>query len=81
MGLMRAIWRGTGIGRTVDTVRNIVDEGSFTDGVKRTIKEDWTEDNPIGKVIYDSGKLAPFCNKRIVFKYSAFVGFIIIWRY
>lgn len=56
MGLMRALWRSTAIGRTVDTVKNIVDEGSIVDGFKKTIKEDWTEDNPIGKAIYDSGK-------------------------
>ena len=56
MGIMRGLWRSTGIGSTVDTIRNIVDEGSITDGIKRTIKENWTEDNPIGKAIYDSGK-------------------------
>ena len=31
-------------------------EGSVKDGIKRTIKEDFTEDNPIGKAIYQSGK-------------------------
>lgn len=56
MGLLRGIWRSSGIGRTIDTVRNIIDEGSAVDGVKRTIKEDWTEDNPIGAIIYNSGK-------------------------
>lgn len=56
MGLKRWLWRSTGIGRSIDTVRNILDEGSFSGGVKRTIKEDFTEDNLIGKVIYDSGK-------------------------
>ena len=56
MGILRGIWRSTGIGRTIDTVRNIVDEGSVGDGIKRTFKEDWTEDNPIGKAIYNSGK-------------------------
>lgn len=56
MGILRGIWRSTGIGRTIDTVRNIVDEGSMGEGLKRTIKEDLTEDSPIGKAIYDSGK-------------------------
>lgn len=56
MGLMRGLWRMTGVGHTIDTVKNIVDEGSLLDGLKRTIKEDLTEDNIIGKAIYDSGK-------------------------
>lgn len=56
MGLRRMIWRSTGIGRTIDTIKNIVDEGNFVDGIKRTIKEDVCEDNPIGKAIYDIGK-------------------------
>lgn len=56
MGILRGLWRSTGIGRTIDTVRNIVEAGDFVDGVKRTIKEDWTEDNPLGSVIYNSGK-------------------------
>ena len=56
MGILRGLWRSTGIGRTIDTVRNIVEEGDFVDGVKRTIKEDWTEDNPLSSAIYNSGK-------------------------
>lgn len=36
--------------------KNIVDEGSISGGVKRMIKEDLTEDNPLGKMIYDSGR-------------------------
>lgn len=56
MGTLRAIWRRTGIGRIVDTVRNIDKEGNFWRGIKRTVKEDITEDNPIGKAIYDTGK-------------------------
>ena len=54
--LKRGLWRSTGIGRTIDTVKNIVDEGSISGGVKRMIKEDLTEDNPLGKMIYDSGR-------------------------
>lgn len=56
MGLKRLIWRNTGIGRTIDTVKNIVDEGGIIAGVKRTVKEDICEDNPIGKVIYEVGE-------------------------
>ena len=29
MGLKRGLWRSTGIGRTIDTVKNIVDEGFY----------------------------------------------------
>lgn len=46
MGLKRMIWRSTGIGRAIDTIRNVVDERSLVDGVKRTVKEDYCEDNP-----------------------------------
>ena len=56
MGLGRMLWRGTKVGRTVDTVRNIIDEGSVVDGVKRTFKEDFCEDNPLTSWIYSEGK-------------------------
>lgn len=56
MGLGRALWRSTTWGRLIDTARNIKDEGSITDGCIKTQKENWTEDNPIGKLIYTSGK-------------------------
>ena len=56
MGLGRFLWRATGIGYKIDTVKNIVDEGSFVKGVKKTIKEDWCEDNPITTHIYNIGK-------------------------
>jgi len=56
MGLKRALWRSTGTGRIIDTVKNIIDEGNVVDGIKRTVKEDITEDNLVGKAIYDSGK-------------------------
>lgn len=55
MGLKRYIWRTTKLGRTVDTVKNIVEEGNIKDGLKRTLKEDICEDNPIGKAIYETG--------------------------
>lgn len=41
------LWRSTRIGRTIDTIKNIADEGSLVEGVKRTIKEDYCEDNPL----------------------------------
>lgn len=56
MGLKRLIWRSTNIGRTVDLIRNIADEGNLIDGFKRTVKEDVCEDNPIGRAIYDIGQ-------------------------
>lgn len=56
MGLRRGLWRFSALGRTIDTVTNIVDEGSVVNGFKKTIKEDWTEDNPIGRAIYISGR-------------------------
>ena len=40
MGLGRFLWRATGIGHRIDTVKNIVEEGSIVKGVKKTIKED-----------------------------------------
>ena len=46
MGPLRGIWRSSIAGRTIDTVTNCVMEGSIKDGIKRTIKEDFTEDNP-----------------------------------
>lgn len=56
MGLGRMLWRTTTIGRAVDLIKNIYDEGNLMDGVKRTVKEDLCEDNPITSAIYNSGK-------------------------
>ena len=56
MGILRGLWRSTVTGRIIDTVRNIAEKGDLVDGVKKTIKEDWTEDNPLGSAIYNSGK-------------------------
>lgn len=53
MGLGRMLWRSTGIGRTIDTVKNMVEEGSVIEGVKKTAKEDWCEDNPITSRVYE----------------------------
>lgn len=41
MGFGRFLWRLTGVGRNIDTIKNIIDEGNVVKGVKRTIKEDF----------------------------------------
>ena len=56
MGILRGLWRSTVTGRIIDTVRNIAEKGDLLDGVKKTIKEDWIVDNPLGSAIYNSGK-------------------------
>ena len=56
MGLGRFLWRATGIGHRIDTVKNIVEEGSIVKGVKKTIKEDFCEDNPVTAHVYNVGK-------------------------
>lgn len=56
MGIKRFIWRSTSAGRIIDTVRNIADEDSITSGLKRTYKEDVSEDNPLTAPIYNIGK-------------------------
>lgn len=56
MGLIRFL-RRCDIGlRVNDTMLNIIEEKSFVDGIKRTVKEDLTEDNPLTKPIYKWGK-------------------------
>ena len=56
MGLGRFLWRSTSIGRTVDTVKNMVEEKSVAKGIKRTFREDFCEDNPITSAVYETGK-------------------------
>lgn len=56
MGIIRGIIKSTPIGRLITTAYNIVDERSLVDGIKRTIKEDWTEDNIITAPVYRWGK-------------------------
>ena len=62
MGFGRAIWRTTAIGRIVDTVRNVYEEGDIKEGIKRTLDEDMEDarsfirENPITRPIYKSGK-------------------------
>lgn len=41
---------------SIDMIKNMVDEGSIKEGLKRTIKENYTEDNPLTSAIYKSGK-------------------------
>ena len=56
MGLKRFLWRSTTLGRLIDTTKNVIKEGSLTEGYIRTFKEDVTEDNPITKPFYEMGK-------------------------
>lgn len=56
MGLGRMIWRSSLIGRSIDTVQNIAEEGSVIAGLKKTTKEDWCEDNPITSRLYQVGR-------------------------
>ncbi|MBZ4671356.1 MAG: hypothetical protein PWQ76_298 [Clostridiales bacterium] len=56
MGLKRFLWRRTGIGKIIDTVNNIVNEGDVVSGIKKTVKETYCEDNPITSIIYKSGQ-------------------------
>lgn len=56
MGLARMLWRCSPIGSTIDMVRNISEEGSVVEGVKRYVKEDLCEDNPITSRIYQAGR-------------------------
>lgn len=56
MGIGRMLWRSIGPGRTIDTIKNIIEEGSVVEGIKRTVKEDIYEDNPITSRIYQSGR-------------------------
>lgn len=56
MGIGRMLWRSTGIGYAIDTIKNVVEEGGIVEGVIRTTKEDWCEDNPITSKIYQAGR-------------------------
>lgn len=38
MGIGRMLWRSIGPGRTIDTIKNIIEEGSVVEGIKRTVK-------------------------------------------
>ena len=41
---------------SIDLVKNIVDEGSVVEGYKKSIKQEFTEDNPLTASIYKHGK-------------------------
>ena len=56
MGIKRAFWRYTAVGRTIDTISNVRSEGSLVQGIKRTVKEDLCEDNPFTRMVYNYGK-------------------------
>ena len=57
MGFIRFLMKQTIPGySTVNTIKNIVDEGGVSGGLKRTLKEDFCEDNPITSTFYKIGK-------------------------
>ena len=58
MGINRMLWRygSKGIGWIIDAAKNISEESSLTGGIRRTLKEDFCEDNPITSYIYSLGK-------------------------
>jgi molecular chaperone GrpE (heat shock protein) len=41
---------------TMDLVKNMVDEGSVVEGCKKSIKQEFTEDNPLTSSVYKYGK-------------------------
>ena len=56
MGVMRMIRRYLGGAWLLDATENMIKEKSVAKGIKRTLKEDICEDNPIGKLIYETGR-------------------------
>lgn len=55
MGIVRFLRRTNSINRIIDTTKNIIEEGSIKDGLRRTVSED-IEDTPIVSNIYNMGK-------------------------
>lgn len=55
MGIGRFLRRSSLIIRIIDTTKNIIEEGSIKEGVKKTVRED-LEDTPILSNIYNMGK-------------------------
>ncbi|WP_071125027.1 hypothetical protein [Leptotrichia massiliensis] len=55
MGIVRFLRRTNSINRIIDTTKNIIEEGSIKDGLRRTVRED-IEDTPIVSNIYNMGK-------------------------
>ena len=56
MGFKRFLKRNIRVLWIADTVKNIKEEGSIVYGLKKTIKEDLCEDNPITSIFYKSGQ-------------------------
>ena len=55
MGIVRFLRRTSPVARIIDTTKNIIEEGSIKDGLRRTVRED-IEDTPIVSNIYNMGK-------------------------
>ena len=57
MGFMRFLFKTiVPGGRIGSALYNMVDEGSVVDGIKRTVREEITEDNLITSTVYKYGK-------------------------
>ena len=39
-----------------DTAKNMIEEGSVVDGFKKSVKQEYCEDNPLTSPIYKAGK-------------------------
>lgn len=55
MGLNRWFLKSTVVGKTVNTAINMVEEHSIVKGVKKSVKEELCEDNPITSRVYKAG--------------------------
>lgn len=40
----------------IDAFKNMIDEGSFVEGIKKSFKQEYCEDNPLTTPIYKAGK-------------------------
>lgn len=56
MGFKRFLRRAHPLVHTIDTIKNIVEEQSIKDGLIRTGKENYFEDNPLTSTFYKAGK-------------------------
>lgn len=54
MGFLRFMAKSTGIGQVASLTKNILENG-VVDGVKKEIKETWTEDIPVTAILYKMG--------------------------
>ena len=39
-----------------DAIKNMIDEGSVVEGIKKSVKQNYCEDNPVTTPIYEAGK-------------------------